>query len=185
MTGAFCMRQADPVDARTDLTYQVHTADERAQLEAFLDTYRRLLAEALDGLSETEARTRLVPSKTTLLGLLKHVTYAERIWFEETVTGTPRAKLGMPPTVEESFDLDEDDTIDSIRRAHQEVVDRARRTAAGLGLDEVLTGHPRIPEVTVRWVHLHLVRELAQHLGHAEILREQILARREASGSAS
>ena len=30
----------------------------------------------------------------------------------------------------------------------------------------------------LRWIYLHLVRELAQHCGHADILREQILAAR-------
>jgi hypothetical protein len=27
----------------------------------------------------------------------------------------------------------------------------------------------------LRWVYLHMLRELAQHCGHADILREQIL----------
>jgi hypothetical protein len=172
------MRQSGPVDARTDLTYQVHTADERAQLEAFLDTYRTLIAAIVDDLTEDEVRTRLVPSKTTLLGLLKHVTFAEQVWFVETATGTPRAELGLPQTADESFDLADEDTIASIREAHRGVCDRARRTAAALALDDRLTGHPRIPAVTLRWMYLHMIRELAQHLGHAEILREQILARR-------
>jgi uncharacterized damage-inducible protein DinB len=166
------------VDARTDATYQVHTAGERAQLDAFLDTYRTLLDASLDDLTEEEARTRLVPSKTTLLGLLKHVIYVEQIWFVETVTGTPRADLGLPPTVDESYDLDDSDTIESLRQAHREVCERARQQAASLALDDLLTGHPRIPEVTLRWMYLHMIRELAQHLGHAEILREQLLARR-------
>ena len=166
------------MDARTDATYQVHTAGERAQLEAFLDTYRTLLNDSLEDLTEDEVRTRLVPSKTTLLGLLKHVTYAEQIWFVETVTGTPRAELGLPPTVDDSYDLDDPDTIASIRAAHREVCDRARQEAASLALDDLLTGHPRIPAVTLRWMYLHMIRELAQHLGHAEILREQLLARR-------
>jgi len=30
---------------------------------------------------------QLVPSKTTLLGLLKHVTYVEGVWFDQAVTG--------------------------------------------------------------------------------------------------
>ena len=29
----------------------------------------------------------------------------------------------------------------------------------------------------VRWIYVHMIRELAQHCGHADILREQILAR--------
>ena len=28
----------------------------------------------------------------------------------------------------------------------------------------------------MRWIYIHMIRELAQHCGHADILREQILA---------
>ena len=38
--------------------------------------------DSLDALTEEEARLRLVPSKTTLLGLVKHVTYVEGVWFD-------------------------------------------------------------------------------------------------------
>lgn len=160
-------------------TYAVHVADERLQLDAFLSTYRRALNEALEGVTEQEARARLVPSKTTLLGLVKHAAYVEQVWFVETLTGTPRAELGLPPTVDDSFDLDPADTIASIRTRHREVFEASERAVRGMPLDAVLTGHPRIQAVTVRWVLLHVIRELAQHVGHAEILREQLLARRE------
>jgi len=39
----------------------------------------------------------------------------------------------------------------------------------------VLRGH-RMGPVPLRWVYLHMLRELAQHCGHADILREQILS---------
>jgi Protein of unknown function (DUF664) len=38
----------------------------------------------------------------------------------------------------------------------------------------VLTGHFLGP-LPLRWVYLHVLREFAQHCGHADILREQIL----------
>ncbi|MCZ4498110.1 MAG: hypothetical protein JWQ74_663 [Marmoricola sp.] len=161
-------------------TYEVHLADERVQLDAFLTTYRRALNASLDGLTEIEARARLVPSKTTLLGLVKHATYVEQVWFVETLTGTPRAELGLPPTVDDSFDLEPGDTVASIQAAHHDVVAASERAVAGTDLDTVLTGHPRIEAATLRWVLLHVLRELAQHVGHAEILREQVLARRTA-----
>jgi hypothetical protein len=41
--------------------------------------------------------------------------------------------------------------------------------------DEVL--HNRRSPLSLRWVHLHLISELARHAGHADILREQILDR--------
>lgn len=40
------------------------------QLTAFVDEHRQALADCLEGLTEEEARRRLVPSGTTLLGLV-------------------------------------------------------------------------------------------------------------------
>ena len=159
-------------------TYTVHTADERAQFDAFLTTYRKALNASLDDMTEDEVRSRLVRSKTTLLGLVKHAAYVEQVWFVETVTGTPRAELGLPPTVDDSYDLDPGDTIAGVQAIHRGVVDAAARAVADLPLDSVLEGHPRIRAVTLRWVFLHMLRELAQHVGHAEILREQLLEAR-------
>lgn len=39
-----------------------------------------------------------------------------------------------------------------------------------------MTGHPSGPR-TLRWVYLQVLRELAHHCGHADILREQVRAR--------
>ncbi|MCY7401436.1 MAG: DinB family protein [Nocardioides sp.] len=38
-----------------------------------------------------------------------------------------------------------------------------------------MEGNRRGP-LPLRWVLLHMIRELAQHCGHADILREQVLA---------
>jgi uncharacterized damage-inducible protein DinB len=160
------------------LTFAVTTDDERAQLDAFLTTYRHLLNESLDGLTEDEARRRLVPSDTTLLGLVKHVTYVEKIWFVETVTGTPRAQLGLSEVAADSYLLDDADTVATIRAAHRDAFEASEAAVSAMSLDAVLTGHPRIEQATLRWVYLHMIRELAQHCGHAEILRELVLAER-------
>jgi hypothetical protein len=145
------------------------------QFEAFIDEHRRALHECLDGLTEEQARRSLVPSRTTLLGLLKHATFVEKVWFDEAVTCRSRAEIGIPATPDESFVLDDGDTIESVRRAHREACEASRRTTATLGLDDVLRGNRRGP-LSLRWVYLHLLRELAQHCGHADILREQLLA---------
>ncbi|MEU4555152.1 uncharacterized protein DUF664 [Micromonospora violae] len=145
------------------------------QFETFIDEHRRALDGYLDGLTEEQARRSLVPSRTTLLGLVKHAAFVEKVWFDEAVTCRPRSEIGIPATPDESFILDDDDTIASVQRAHQEACEASRRTTSTLGLDDVLRGHRRGP-VSLRWVYLHVLRELAQHCGHAEILREQILA---------
>ncbi|MEN0129933.1 MAG: DinB family protein [Brevundimonas sp.] len=147
----------------------------REQLDAFLDEHRADLDASLDGLTEEQARRSLVPSRTTLLGLVKHVTFVERVWFEEAVTGRSRTEMGLPEDAADSFLLSDDDTIGSIRAAYRTACAASRAAAADLGLDDLLTGNRRGP-LPLRWVYLHMLRELAQHAGHADILREQILA---------
>src|ERR1700749_1661068 len=93
--------------------------DERAQLDAFVEEYRGALESTLDSLTEEQARRRLVPSATTLLGLLKHATWMQRVWFEECVGGTPRRELGLASDPDESFRLADDDTIASVTTAYR------------------------------------------------------------------
>jgi hypothetical protein len=147
----------------------------RDQFEVFLDEHRAALFHCLDGLTDAQARHRAVPSKTTLLGLVKHATFVERVWFGETIAGRSRSEQGLPATPDESFDLDEGDTIVSVRTAYAEACEESRLIASGVGLDDVVTGNRRGP-LPLRWVYLHLLRELAQHCGHADIVRERLLA---------
>ena len=152
-------------------------ADLRAQFDAFLDEHRAALHDCLDGLSEQEARATLVPSRTTLLGLVKHATFVEKVWFDEAVTGRSRQEIGIPATPDESFALDDGDTIASVQAAYRQACAESRERTRPLGLDDLVTGNRRGP-LPLRWVYLHLLREPAQHCGHADILREQLLAAR-------
>jgi hypothetical protein len=147
------------------------------QLTIFLDEHRREFARCLDGLTEAEARQQLVPSKTTLLGLVKHATFVERVWFEEAVTCQPRSESGIEPGPDRSFDLMDADTIASVLSKYLATCAASARAVDGLGPDDVLNGNRRGP-LPLRWVYLHMLREMAQHCGHADILREQILAAR-------
>ncbi|MBN3459282.1 DinB family protein [Mycobacterium sp. DSM 3803] len=156
-------------------SFDVTLDEERTQLEAFIEEYRNMIELTLDSLTEEQVRRRLVPSATTLLGLLKHVTWMQRVWFEECVGGTSRRELGLVQTPDESFRLGDDDTIASVTAAHRQACATARAAVAELPLDAVVTGHRAGPR-TVRWVYFQVLRELAHHCGHADILREQILA---------
>ena len=146
----------------------------RVQFEAFLDEHRRELNGCLDGLTEEQARRSLVPSATTLLGLVKHATFVEKVWFDEAVTCRSRAEIGISATPAESFVLHDSDTIATVQQAHREACEASRRATTSLGLDDIVRGNRRGP-LPLRWVYLHMLRELAQHCGHADILREQIL----------
>ena len=151
------------------------TADLRGRLDELIDGYRTSLHDSLDGLSEDEARLRLVPSKTTLLGLVKHVTYVEGVWFDQAITGRSPADVGIATTPDRSFTVTARDSIESVQAAHRRRAEQSRRTMAALALADVVDGRGRRQ---VWALHLQVLRELAQHAGHADILREQILARR-------
>ena len=156
-------------------SFDVPLDDERTQLDAFIEEYRRAIEASLERLTEEQVRRRLVPSATTLLGLVKHVTWMQRVWYEECVGGTSRRELGLVQGPDESFQLSDDDTIASVTAAHREACATARTMIADLALDAVVTGHRSGPR-TLRWVYLQVLRELAHHCGHADILREQTLA---------
>lgn len=147
---------------------------EIALLGAFLDEHRAALRSSLDGLTEEQARRSLVPSRTTLLGLLKHAVFVEKVWFEEAVTGRSRAEIGLPAHPDESFVLADDDTVASLLAEHEATCAASRAAVADLSADDLLPGNRRGP-LPLRWVLVHVIRELAQHCGHADILREQIL----------
>lgn len=151
------------------------TTDLRQRVDELIDEYRTSLLDGLDDLTEDEARMRLVPSKTTLLGLVKHVTFVEGVWFDQAVTGRSYQDIGIATTPDRSFTLRRTDTITSVQEAYRERCERSRATMAGLAPDDVVEGRGARP---VWALHLQVLRELAQHSGHADILREQILARR-------
>jgi hypothetical protein len=153
----------------------------RVQFEAFINEHRSMLNSCLDGLTEEQARRSLVPSRTTLLGLVKHATFVEKVWFDEAITCRSRAEIGIPATPDESFILEDQDTVASVRQAHREAGEASRRATSVLELDDVLRGNRRGP-LPLRWVYLHMLRELAQHCGHADILREQILREQATAG---
>jgi hypothetical protein len=97
------------------------------------------------------------------------------VWFDQALTGRSFADIGIASTVSGSFALRTTDTIASVRAAHRARCDASRRALAGLAGDVVVDGRGPPPV----WAHqLQVLRELAQHAGHADILREQILAAR-------
>lgn len=145
-------------------------------LEEFVDVQREEIVALLSDVDDAEARARLVPSLTTVLGLVKHSTFVERVWFHSRVARVDRAALGLPDTVDASFELLPEDTIDSVRAGFLAACDESRRIAAEHDLDETFPA--RYGPVSLRWIYGHMIEELARHAGHGDILVEQLKARR-------
>lgn len=153
----------------------VLNSDERTLLEAFLDEHREDLVATLEGLTEEQARRRLVPSLTTPIALVKHAAFAEKVWFQASLLGRSRAEIGIPDEVDDSFFVGDDETVESVIAEFRASNAASREIAASYSLDDQALHNRRGP-LSVRWIYVHLIREFAQHVGHGEILREQILA---------
>lgn len=84
----------------------IFTAAESEMLHAMVEGQRAAVAALLDEVTEEEARAHLVPSLTTVLGLVKHATFVEQVWFDHRMGGRTRMEIGLPETVDESFALE-------------------------------------------------------------------------------
>jgi uncharacterized damage-inducible protein DinB len=149
------------------------STDERTMLNAFLDYLRDRMIAKLDGLDEEQARRSLVPSGTSLLGLVKHLAVVELGWFVWSFLGEdfdvgPRGDDLIP---------DDDDTIASVVELYRSAFARSQQIAADVpDLDQraARSRRPGHETQSMRWILVHMIEETARHAGHADILREQI-----------
>ena len=159
------------------------TGSERELLENTLDLNRAEIVAAVGGLTDSEARAKLVPSLTTPISLIKHCAAAERIWFQRTLAGIDaEACDGFAVTGgEASFNVSDDETLADVIAEYLRACDRSRQLAADHGLDD--TAEHRIAgTVSLRFIYVNMIAEVARHAGHADILVEQVRAQRPASG---
>jgi uncharacterized damage-inducible protein DinB len=145
---------------------------ERDLLQQDLDWQRSTLLWKCAGLTGEQLAARSIPpSGLSLLGLVRHMTKVERVWFRTRFSGEP---VGNPFGDNWNADFEE---IDPARAA----ADYARLTeefklcdaaVANDSLDDTfdLNGEP----MSLRAIYLHMIEEYARHNGHADLLREQI-----------
>jgi uncharacterized damage-inducible protein DinB len=162
---------------RTDFP---NVADERTLLTSFLDYQRQTLAMKCERLTDEQIRTRSVePSGLSLLGLVRHMTKVERVWFRNTIGGQDLPLLySSPQDPDADFDqLDTPPVAEVFERWHAET-EAARAVAAARDLDAIGTRFVRQTgqkeDFSLRWVLIHMIEEYARHNGHADLLRERI-----------
>jgi Protein of unknown function (DUF664) len=144
---------------------------ERQLLQGQLDSLRQTLIRKADGLDRVVASRRLVPSQTTLLGIMKHSTDTEEWWFRVTMNGENILLTYHTPEDEYvDWRIEPRDTVESVVAAYRAACTHADQAIAPYSLDDITRG--RGYEQTLRWVYLHMIEELARHCGHADILRE-------------
>ncbi|MGV0744414.1 DinB family protein [Mycolicibacterium sp. XJ870] len=152
------------------------TADERTNLESWLDFYRATLAMKCAGLTEEQVRTASAPPSTmTLMGLVQHETEVERNWFRRVLLGEDVPPIYGPRSTDGhdgGFDPALDITFGAVCRTWQSEIQQSRANCAGRELEA--TSPFMGGEVTLRWIYAHMIGEYARHCGHADLLREKI-----------
>ena len=143
-------------------------AGERETLLAFLDYLREAMLIKVSGIDDDALRRSLVPSGTSLLGLVKHLTMVEIAWFQWSLAGfdVPVPDQGLEPG----------DTTQSVLDGYRAAIEQNNALVADRhDLDERCARNGTAPEpMSLRWVLVHMVEETGRHAGHADILREQL-----------
>ncbi|MEV0062105.1 DinB family protein [Nocardia sp. NPDC050718] len=133
-------------------------------LRGFLDYLRTSVAAKVEGAPEPQARTAAVPSGTTLLGVLAHLTFVERAMFlGDTVTDW-----------QATFRVAPEDGVGDIVARYRSTVERANEILDGCTDLGAPIPRPGRPAPSVRWALTHMIEETGRHAGHADILRELI-----------
>ncbi|MBN6034014.1 DinB family protein [Amycolatopsis sp. 195334CR] len=155
-------------------TFGLTDGAERAVIEDLLDRNREALIETARGLSEADARRRLVSSLTTPISLLKHAAAAERIWFQRFWAELEESECdGYAKRDEGTFTVTDDESLADVIAEFERASQRSREIAARFELDDT-KDNPREGRVSMRWTLLLMIQEFARHAGHGDILREQI-----------
>jgi len=158
-------------------THGITDGTERKLLENALDRNRKALIETTRGMSEADARRRLVPSLTTPISLIKHAAGAERIWFQRFWAGLDESDCdGYSNRDEGTFTVADDESLADVIAEFERASERSRTIASRFDLDDTKV-NPLEGKVSLRWTLLAMIEEFARHAGHGDILREQIFSR--------
>ena len=137
--------------------------DTKLLILAYLDQYRSIIADKLDGLSETELRHSRLPSGWTPIELLKHLVFMERRWFQ---WGFAAEQVDVPwgdnrdGSQDQRWYVGPDETVEDLIVALDEGGQRTRRIVESADLTAVSASGGRFgedgPRPTLNWILFHV-----------------------------
>jgi len=151
----------------------------KTYLHEDLQWARTSLLGKLDGLSEYDVRRPLTRTGTNLLGLVKHLTMSEARYFGaifERPYPEPIPSFDDPGfRMRDHMWVSEEESRARIVDGYQRACRHADATIDSLPVDApgYVPWWPR-PEVKLFNVMVHVLTETNRHLGHADILREEL-----------
>lgn len=152
-------------------------ADERTQLVGWLDLQRALVHYKCEGLSDADAHRALLPTSPlmTMAGLVSHLRWVEHCWLEVLFLGRPAGPNPQFGDVEDADFLVDDVPLAQLLADYERQCAVSNEITAAASLDDP-GRHPDFGAAagTLRWMLIHLVEEVARHVGQMDVLREQL-----------
>ena len=140
-----------------------------------LNAQRAHVLGILEGLSDEQLRTPVLPSGWTCLGMLKHLALSdEHYWFRCIVGGEP---LDFFPEGERAdWLVDPSESAESVLARYRDEIERANVIIEATPLDappaqrDDWWGEWDVPDL--RFILLHVIAETVCHAGHLDVVRE-------------
>jgi len=145
---------------------------EKAMLTAMVDYQRAVVFRKVGGLDDDDLRRVMTPTGLTLIGLVKHLAYVERYWFQTVFSGREVTYPWSDADPDADWRPEPGESAAEIVALYVQEAAVSREIAAAADLED-LSSHPSV-KASLRWILLHMLEELARHLGHADIMREAI-----------
>lgn len=140
----------------------------------YLDWYRAAILRKVEGASDETLRARIVPSQTTLLGIVKHLAWVEIWWFQMVFAG----RQGDDPWTEEGpdsdFRIEPHETSEQIVAFYRETCAESRAIVDATDDLDALSVRDGTNKYNLRRTMIRMIEETARYAGHADILRELI-----------
>jgi hypothetical protein len=153
-----------------------NAGDERTQLDAWLDFYRATVLYKCGGLKAAQLKERPIePSTLSLLGIVRHMTFVEQIWFESRFAGNDVVEFYKEADDRDAdFNNLESASVEEVFDNYLHAIQTSRDVTAGHSLDELTKKERHGRHFDLRWLYLHMIEEYARHCGHADLVRELV-----------
>ena len=142
-----------------------------------LDRQRDHVLGILEGLSDEQLRTAVLPSGWTCLGLVRHLALdVEQYWFRVITAGEPLKADGNSDERSGAWQVEPNESAEDVFTLYRDEIARANAIVADTPLDapprqrDPWWGDWEVPDL--RFIRLHVIAETACHAGHLDADRK-------------
>jgi hypothetical protein len=150
--------------------------DQLTDLRQFATTHREALLSMLDGLTLEQATSTPTVSDLSVFGIVKHCAFVERRWVLGAIGRQLIPGIVPPENRDQEFRADPGEDIAWLRASYAGI---ARDNDVVLDGITDLDAWSAREGMNIRSVLVHVLEELAQHRGQADIVREAIDGRKD------